>query len=174
MRLLGTNDYKDYNGNNIITRTSARCIVIENNKIFLSHSKKFNFYKLPGGGVNKDEQKRDAAAREALEEAGITIDKENMKLYGVFVDKWKSVKNNENAIWLNKSYHYICQRIGEIKEIEPTESEIYDDVEGVLVDIDTAINANEERMRSKDYSSKQRFLERETIVFKLIKKELMK
>lgn len=175
MRVLGINDKKDYsNSDREINRVSARCIVIEDGKIYLSHSKRYDFYKLPGGGVDRGESKKNAAVRETLEEAGVNIDKSTMQLYGVYIDKWKSVRRfEENSVWVNKSYIYTAKRMGEVVDIVPTESEIYDQVEAVLIDIDTAIKANEKRINHPEYSEKQRFLERENDVFRLIKKELM-
>ena len=56
MRLLGKNDKKDYKKNSrIIRRIGVRAIILEDDKIYLSYSKRNNFYKLPGGGVNKGE-----------------------------------------------------------------------------------------------------------------------
>lgn len=175
MRVLGINDKKDYEPQSKeVTRVSARCIVIEDGKIYLSHSRKFNFYKLPGGGVDRGETKKDSAMREAREEAGVFVDRSDMKLWGVYIDKWKSVRSGEEKlVWVNKSYYYICKRIGELLPIEPTESEKYDEAESVLVNIDEAIEANILRINSPEYSVKERYLERENEIFKLIKEELL-
>lgn len=175
MRILGINDKRDYLiSDKEYVRKSARVIVIENNKIYLAHSKKDDYYKLPGGGVDKNETKKGAASRECLEESGVRTNADELKFYGVYIDKWKSVRKNEdNIIWVNKSYYYIGKRIGDLENIKPTESEIFAEYESALVDIDVAIKANEKFINSESYNSKYRGLERENYIFKLIKEELV-
>ncbi len=173
MRLLGKNDKKDYRRNyRIIKRIGVRAIIVEDGKIYLSYSKRNNFYKLPGGGVNKGESIIEALKRETLEEVGIIIDNKYIKRYGLYIDKWRSIRlSDNNAIWLQKSFCFICKRKGELLDIMPTESEIYDMSERRFVSIDDAISTNEARMRSIEYSPKERFLERDTEILKLVKKE---
>ncbi|MCR5705620.1 MAG: NUDIX domain-containing protein [Acholeplasmatales bacterium] len=175
MRLLGKNDKHDYKrGSRIIRRIGVRAIIIEDNKIYLSYSSRNKFYKLPGGGVNKGESIIEALKRETLEEVGIDILNKSIKRYGLYIDKWRSVRLNDgDAIWLQKSFCFICKRYGELKDIMPTDSEIYDQSERRFVSIDEAISTNEARMKSIEYSNKERFLERDTEILKLIKKELI-
>ena len=175
MRLLGKNDKKDYKKNSrIIRRIGVRAIILEDDKIYLSYSKRNNFYKLPGGGVNKGEAIIEALKRETLEEVGIEILDKSIKRYGLYIDKWRSVRLNDgDAIWLQKSFCFLCKRKGELKDIMPTESEIYDMSERRFVSLDDAISTNEARMKSIEYSNKERFLERETEILRLIKKEFI-
>lgn len=175
MRVLGINDKRDYLiSDKEIVRKSARVIVIEDNKIYLAHSKKDDYYKLPGGGVDKTETKKEAASRECLEESGVRTNPNDLKFYGIFIDKWKSVRKLEDdSVWVNKSYYYIGKRIGNVEDIKPTESEIFQEYESALVDINVAIDANERFINSNEYSPKYRGLERENMVFKLIRDELV-
>ncbi len=175
MRLLGKNDKKDYKkGQKQIRRIGVRSIIIEDGKIYLSYSVRNKFYKLPGGGVNKGETIIEALKRETLEEVGININPKYIKRYGLFIDKWRSIRLNDmDKIWIQKSFCFICKRLGDIKDIMPTDSEIYDLCEMRFVDINAAIQTNEARMKSIEYSPKERFLERETYLFKLIKNELI-
>ena len=55
-RLLGMTDKKDYlDSDDLIERKSARGIIIENNKIYLSHARINDTYKIPGGGNDLNE-----------------------------------------------------------------------------------------------------------------------
>ncbi len=51
MRILYEMDKKDYVPNgSVFNRPSARAIIIKNGKIAMAYSKKYNYYKFPGGG----------------------------------------------------------------------------------------------------------------------------
>ena len=60
-------------------RSAARAIVFDDDGLMpLMFVSKFNYHKLPGGGIDKGESQKEACKRELLEEAGckITIGKE--------------------------------------------------------------------------------------------------
>ena len=53
MRLLFIIDKHDYDINGqAFVRSSARSIIIKNNKIAMIHSIRYDYYKFPGGGLN--------------------------------------------------------------------------------------------------------------------------
>ena len=49
----------------------AGVVPIHNNKLILVTSKKHSYYVLPGGKINENESSKEAARREAFEEAGV-------------------------------------------------------------------------------------------------------
>lgn len=62
MRLLFEIDKKDYViGGSVFSRPSARGIIIKNGKIAMVHSRKYDYYKFPGGGIEGNERKEDDA-----------------------------------------------------------------------------------------------------------------
>ena len=74
MSLLFEIDFKDYNSNwNIVARPSARAIIIKNNKVYMIHSSKYDYYEFPGGGIEKGESMIDCLIRETKEEAGLIV-----------------------------------------------------------------------------------------------------
>ena len=54
--------------------SAARAILFKNNKIALLHVTKYDYHKLPGGGVEKGETVEEGLKREILEEAGCDIE----------------------------------------------------------------------------------------------------
>lgn len=77
--------------NNPVTRNSARGIVIRNDgKIAVLYKQKMNEYKLPGGGMDEEEQPIETFKREILEEVGCEIN--NIKLLG-YTEEQKSKTN---------------------------------------------------------------------------------
>lgn len=71
MRILFEMDKKDYIPNgSVFSRPSARAIIIIDGKIAMVYSKKYNYYKFPGGGIEDTESMKEALIREVLEETG--------------------------------------------------------------------------------------------------------
>ena len=69
MRLLFSMDMTSGNQNpnaTAIVRPSARCITIRGNTLAMIHSLKYDYYKFPGGGVEKGETHEEAVIRETL------------------------------------------------------------------------------------------------------------
>ena len=65
MRLLFEMDKKDYGEcTHSFIRDSARAIIIKSGKIAMVHSLKYDYFKFPGGGIEKGEEPIDALIRE--------------------------------------------------------------------------------------------------------------
>lgn len=84
MKQLFTMDIKDYGqGDGRRYRASARAVIrAENGRIAMVYSRKYKYYKFPGGGIQADEKKEDALAREVHEETGLIVKKDTIQEYG--------------------------------------------------------------------------------------------
>ena len=83
MKELFSLDMKDYDPDGkVFSRPSARAIVFKNDKVLLVYSKKYNYYKFPGGGIENGEKPEDALIREVREETGYQIIAESIEEYG--------------------------------------------------------------------------------------------
>jgi 8-oxo-dGTP pyrophosphatase MutT (NUDIX family) len=166
MRLLFEIDTKDYDihGERFV-RPSVRSIIIKDSKVAMVYSKKYDYYKFPGGGIENGENEIDALKRETFEEAGLMIVPHSIREYG-YVHRIQ--KGAVEAIFIQDNYYYLC-------DVESTVlSQNLDDYEAdeefTLVNIDpkTAINTNREQPHGpKD----QIMLEREALVLEMLIKE---
>ena len=129
---------------------SVQLIIENNNKILLLKRKNTGYedgkYCLPGGHLEKNESIRSAIIREAKEEIGIELSKEDLELYKILNRKiseeieyidfifrttiWKGkIQNKENdkceeIIWKNKN-ELPENTLGFVKEIIKNDSSIY-------------------------------------------------
>lgn len=142
MRLLFELDKKDYaNCTHTYVRNSARSIIIVDKKVAMIHSLKYDYYKFPGGGIEKDETPVDAVIRETREEAGLVVKPETVKEYG-YVHRVQKSDSDDTECFVQDNYYYLCQ------VEEKTISQCLDDYEAdekfvlEFVDPQTAIMKN--------------------------------
>lgn len=125
---LTPEEYKDFRN-----REAVRAIVIDGDqKVALVHVGRDNYYKIPGGGIDKGEDKIEALKRECIEEAGVDI-KENPQELGYIFEAKRTWEMTQT------SYCYIAEVEGEKKEPEYTSAETRKNFSFQWVDIEKAI-----------------------------------
>ena len=110
MRQLFEIDLQDYEEtDSVFSRPSARGIVfIDYNKIALVYSEKEKYYKFPGGGIHKDEDKKEALIREVREEVGLIVIPESIYEFGSVMRRQKS-NISPNTIFEQENFYFICK-----------------------------------------------------------------
>ena len=110
MRHLFTIDTHDYDPNgSVFVRPSVRAIIIEDQKVLMVHSLKYDYYKFPGGGINAGEGMEEALCREVAEEAGRVVVPGSVQEYGLVR---RITKHDKADIFLQDNFYYLCQ-VGE-------------------------------------------------------------
>ena len=165
MRLLFAIDLENYDkSGKVFRRPSARAIIIKDNRIYMIHSLVYDYYKFPGGGIEKEESNIDALVRETSEEAGLIVIKDSIKEYG-YVHRIQKAKDEGFSMFVQDNYYYlcdvedrvVCQRLDDYEDEERFTLE--------LVDPMVAIKAN--RKKGHD-SQKQTMIEREAKVLEML------
>lgn len=106
MRMLFEIDLKDYDmSGSICRRPSARGIIIKGKKIAMVHSKKFDYYKFPGGGIENGELPEAAMVREVLEETGLSVLPGSIREYGLV---HRIQKGTREDVFIQDNYYYLC------------------------------------------------------------------
>lgn len=96
-------------------RYAARGIIYKDNKIALFYKEKMNEYKLPGGGIEKNETPSDAFIREVLEETGCLVRIESQL---GFTEELKSLTNFKQI-----SYVFVGEVVENRNKLNLTEKE---------------------------------------------------
>ena len=114
MRELFSMDFKNYKeGGKVFSRPSVRAVIVRDGKVLLIHSRKYDYYKFPGGGIEKGEDHGKALCREVLEETGCHVDEKSIREFG-FVPRIQKDAYDPEAIFEQSNYYYFCE-IGEEK-----------------------------------------------------------
>lgn len=166
MRMLFEIDKKDYDRNgSVFSRPSVRGIIIKNGKIAMVHSKKYDYYKFPGGGIEADEGKEDALIREVLEETGLCVIRNSIQEYGQVHRIQKGVKGD---IFIQDNYYFLCSAEEDIKQQNLDEYEADEGFALKFLKPQLAIDRNRKNI-ADDFN--QVMLEREARVLELLVQE---
>ena len=166
MRSLFDIDTKDYDINgSTVNRPSARGIIIRNGRLAMIHSVKYDYFKFPGGGIEKNEDITSALMREVLEETGLTVIPESIKEYGMV---HRIQKGDYEDVFIQDNYYYLCE-VGEAitkQKLDEYEKEEMFTLEYVLPE--QIINTNE---KCKHAEADPIMLYRECRVIEILKNE---
>lgn len=119
----------------VIDRRAARAVLLdENGQVYLLYVGKYDFYKLPGGGVDEGEEIIEALERELLEEVGCRAK---------IIDELGTVieyRTQKNGLFRHTSFCYLAEQMGEQVESSLEKEELEDGMVQVKAkDIDEAI-----------------------------------
>lgn len=173
MRELFTIDLKNYKENGTVgKRPSVRGVIIKNGKIAMMHSLKYDYYKLPGGGIEEGEELRDTLVREVKEESGLVVKKDTIKEFG-YVRRIE--KGMFEDIFMQENYYFLC----DVEDnISSQELDDYEAEEGFTLEFVTpeyAINVNnigdhKEKVEKQTFTG---MLTRENRVLQMVIDELL-
>ena len=166
MRVLFELDKKDYNPNGSVhSRPSARAVIIRDGKIAMVYSKKYKYYKFPGGGIEADERMEEALVREVSEETGLCVIENSIREYG---QVHRVQRGTEADIFVQDNYYFLCS----VQDnLEQQNLDVYEAEEGFTLEFlepRRAIEANRKCIID-DFS--QVMVEREALVLERLIQE---
>lgn len=138
MRLLFSLDRQDYaDCTYTFVRNSARSIILRSGKVAMVHSLKQDYYKFPGGGIEKDESPVEAMIRETREEAGLIVRPDTVREYG-YVHRIQRGGQDPNECFIQDNFYYLCEAEDEIL---PPQMEDYEAEAGFTLEFVDACHA---------------------------------
>ena len=168
MRLLFEMDKKDYSEcTRTLVRNSARSILIRDGKVAMVHSLKYDYYKFPGGGIEKGESPADAMIRETREEAGLVVIPETVREYR-YVHRIQKSDWDADECFVQDNYYYLGEAENEPVSQELDDYEAKESYRLEYIDPATAIRKNR-ALKNSPYN--RLMFEREALVLEMLQSE---
>jgi len=172
MRELFVLDKKNYNPfGSVGRRPSVRGIILRDGKIAMMHSRKYDYYKLPGGGIESGETLEETLIREVREESGLIVKPETVKEFG-YVRRIE--KGRFDDIFIQDNYYFVCEAETTITEqaLDAYEAEEEFTLEFVTVTHAIKVNELSKHFEKEEIVTFQGMIDRENMVLRKIQEEL--
>ena len=173
MRELFVIDKKNYIENGTVgRRPSVRGIVIKDGNIAMMYSLKYDYYKLPGGGIETGETYEETLVREVREESGLVVIKDSIKEFG-YVRRIEKGKIED--IFVQENFYYLCDveetNVGQ--ELDDYEEDEIFTLEFVSPDHAIFINENADHKEKVEQQTFSGMILRENRVLEIVKAEIL-
>jgi len=161
---------EELKGKKIYKRIAARGIILDGEDILLLHTKRYNDYSFPGGGVDKEEKLEVGVKREINEETGAK-NIEIISEYGIY-DEIKPIYKKGYDFINMISHFFICDIHKELGETSLEDYEINNGMDARWVNIYEAIAHNREVIKNQPKNIGL-YIDRELFMLELVAKELV-
>lgn len=172
MRELFIIDKKNYIENGTVgRRPSVRGIIIKDGTIALMHSLKYDYYKLPGGGIEEGEELEDTLVREVKEESGLVVKKNSIKEFG-YVRRIEKGKIED--IFIQENFYFLCEVEPEVgaQDLDDYEEDEQFTLEFVTPEHAIWVNENADHLDKNTQQTFAGMLLRENKVLEIVKTEV--
>ena len=172
MQILKTHyhsEIKTLENKSIFTRLATRSIAIQDKSILLLYTERYEDYSLPGGGLDRGEDKIEGMIRELSEETGAKEIK-NIKPFGIY-EEYRPWYKTDYDVQHMISYCYTCEIDKELGSSNLESYEINNGMKAIWINIHEAIEHNKKTMATSD--KKGMSIERETFLLMLIAERLV-
>ncbi|HAS80225.1 MAG TPA: DNA mismatch repair protein MutT [Fusobacteriaceae bacterium] len=155
----------------IYKRIAARGIILDGENILLIHTKRYDDYSFPGGGVDKGETLEDGVKREINEETGA----QNIEIiseYGIY-DEIKPIHKKDYDFINMVSYFFVCNIHKELGKTSLEDYEVNNGMDARWINIHEAIAHNKKVIKNQPKTIGL-YIDRELFMLELVAKELIK
>lgn len=146
-------------------RPSVRGIILRDHTVAMVYSRKYDYYKFPGGGIEPGESHEECLIREVAEESGLQVIPGSLRPYG---EVHRVEAGDRGGIFIQDNYYYLC-RIRQTPGQQCLDD--YEREEGYILRYVTAEEAIFVNRFHAHGGTDQTMLEREAKVLELLKEE---
>ena len=170
MKTLFEIDLKDYDENAPrFERPSVRGIILKEGKIALVHSLKYDYYKFPGGGCEKNENHHATLIREVKEETGLVVISSSIKEFGMV---HRIQKGDFGDTFVQDNFYYFCNVEKEVKSQNLDDYENEENFTLEFVSIEHALNVNYTHPHGEISNVYKMMIERDSKVLEILLEEM--
>ena len=155
----------------IYKRIAARGIILDGENILLIHTKRYDDYSFPGGGVDKGETLEDGVKRDINKETGA----QNIEIiseYGIY-DEIKPIHKKDYDFINMVSYFFVCNIHKELGKTSLEDYEVNNGMDARWINIHEAIAHNKKVIKNQPKTIGL-YIDRELFMLELVAKELIK
>jgi 8-oxo-dGTP pyrophosphatase MutT (NUDIX family) len=155
---------------NIGRRPSVRGIIIKDGKVAMMHSLRYDYYKLPGGGIEQGESLEETLVREVQEESGLAVKKDSIREFG-YVKRIE--KGKVDDIFVQENFYFLCEAEEEPGQRNLDDYEAFEEftLEYVTASYAIEINQQEDHGEKADSQTFAGMILRENKVLELLQQE---
>lgn len=138
----------------------------------MMHSLKYDYYKLPGGGIEEGESLEDTLGREVREESGLLVKRDSIKEFG-YVRRIEKGKYED--IFIQENFYFLCEveEQMEVQQLDDYEEEERFVLEFVSPEHAVEVNANADHGEKAFVGVFAGMLERENRVLEIECNEIL-
>lgn len=130
----------------LIYTQTVRAVIIQDGKMVMQRGRNGE-YKIPGGGLEGNEDRMDALCREVLEEAGMEVNRASVRDIGEMIE-FRADKFEPEKRFERHTYYYFCRVTGKRVPLTLTDSERELGFECVWETPENIYNTNKEMCKS--------------------------
>ncbi|MBE0507882.1 MAG: NUDIX domain-containing protein [Marinospirillum sp.] len=154
----------------VLHRTAARGILLQDDRILLLYTRRYNDFSLPGGGIDEGEDVLQGLQREMMEETGarsIRVEQD----FG-YLEEYRPHYKPGHDLMFMRSHFYLCSAAEGFAEPRMEDYEVNNGMEVRWVALHDAITHNRQVMAAGE-ASMGLSIQRETLVLEKIAAECL-
>lgn len=156
-------------GTRTMERHAVRAVIVRDGRLLLLHTRRYDDYSFPGGGLDLGEDAIDGLRRELMEETGART----ITVHGClgYLDEHRPSRDANYDVLFMRSHFYVCSVEGELEAAVPEDYELANGMVPVWIALEKALAHNRGVLRQRP-GSMGISIERETWMLQYVLSKL--
>jgi len=137
-------------GARAIERHAVRAVIVRDARLLLLHTRRYDDYSFPGGGLDPGEDAVDGLRRELMEETGargVTVQR-----YLGYLDEYRPSRDPQYEVLFMRSHFYVCAVEAELAAATPEDYEVANGMLPVWISLAEALAHNRRVLQHRPVS----------------------
>lgn len=134
-------------GARIMKRDAVRAVIAREGRLLLLHTRRYDDYSFPGGGLDPGEDAIAGLRRELMEETGAAT--VTVQRYIGYLDEYRASRDPGFDALFMRSHFYVCGVEGELEAAAPEDYELANGMVPVWIALEDALAHNRGVLRQR-------------------------